>query len=542
MRTLFSAALAGLAASGTVHAAGVVSPNSNPGNVLKQQLQNLEKNTPGATPGPGTMPPVLSAPQPKSPPLKLGPGVQFVLKGITIGPSAFLKPAELKAIYLPYIGKTIQFSDLQKIVEEINALYRAKGVVTARAVLPPQRIVNGVVRIELVEGKIGRVKIEGNSITRSSYILRRINVVPGQVVDAKKLENELIYFNRTNQTQLHASLHPGASFGLTDILLRAREPAPADLYLFADNEGVAATGANVVGAYLRDNKILGLGDNLEAYVLKSSGSTTGNVLYNIPVNTLGGTLGVSYARGHINIVSGPEKSLGISGNSSTAGVHFIQPVYVTKRWKVSGAFELARDTSDTSISGVSLGTTYVDKGSVGIRAQYIAPTRYALFALSATPQHTRGAGGKSSATVYNGSFSLIQRLPKSLGPYSVALKGAVQYANHWRIAPQELFVIGGVYSVRGYSQGLFSGTCGYYAQLELHRSLPHHIDGFLFTDTGAVYNQTPRLLSISSAGAGLSWAWHGMSTSFILGYAANWSKFNQDRYRANLRIALNIPI
>lgn len=540
---LVGGALGSLAASGAAVAATAQVPQeANPGNILNQQLLNRLNHPLGAAPGPGALPPVLSAPKPEAAPQKVGPGVHFVLKGVRIGKSHFLKPAELAAIYRPYIGQSVRFSDLQKIVEKIDALYRAKGVVTARAVLPPQRIANGIVRIDLVEGKIGTVEIKGNTVTRSVYIRKRIDAVPGQVVDAKKIENELIYFNRTNQTQLHASLKPGASFGLTNILLRATDPAAAQIEIFGDNEGVASTGADEGGIYIRDNKILGLGDDLEIYAVRSAGSTTGNAIYNIPVNRWGGTAGVSFARGQIKIVSGAAQPLEITGSSWTGAFNFVQPFFVTDQWKLAAALEFARDTSYSEIAGTSLGTTVVNKTSLGIRAQYIAPTTYSLFTLSMTPERAYGAGRLGSATVYNGTYSLVQRLPKPLARYSVALKSSWQYANRWAIAPAEQFSIGGANSVRGYAQGLLSGSSGYYLQLELHRSFPHHVDGFLFTDNGGVYNTSPRWQVITGIGAGFSWTWRHLTTSLAGGYAVDRTTPSQGSYQVNLRVALNFPV
>lgn len=516
--------------------------NSNPGSILNQQLQNLYEHPFGPAPGPGVLPPVLSAPKPKPAPKLLAPGVHFVLRGVKINKSDFLKPAALAAIYQPYIGKTVQFSDLQKIVEEINALYRAKGVVTAQAVLPPQRIVSGVVRVNLIEGKVGEVKIEGNSITRSSYIRERISAAPGQVVDAKKLEHDLILFNRTNRTQLHANLEPGTSFGLTNILLRATEPVPARIDIFADNEGVDSTGASEIGAFIRDNKIFGFGDSLEFYAVKSRGSTTGNVYYSIPINAQGGTMGYSLARGRINVVSGPGQPLGITGSSWTSAIDLVQPVYVTGVWKISGALNFARDASNTSLSGQALGTTLVDKTSVGLRTQYISPIRYSLFTLSITPESAHGADNLGSATVYDGTFSVEQRLPKPFARYFVMLKSALQYVNRWTVAPAEFFTIGGANSVRGYTQGLLSGAKGYYAQLELHRSFSHHIDGFLFADSGGIYTSTLGRQVITGVGTGFAWAGRNLTTSLSVGYGTDRNVSNRDDCRVNLRVAWNTPL
>src|SRR5579872_3913644 len=278
-------------------------PSIDPGAILQNQLQNELNNRPGPPPGPqAAPPPVLEIPPlPMLPPL-VAPGVMFQLNGVMVDPSAFLPAQDLAAIYQPYLGKEVSFDDLQKIIEQINALYRARGVATALAVLPPQRVENGTVHVQLVEGKIGNVTIEGDKLTRGSYIEQHLGAVTGDVVNTEALAQSLIRFNRTNQTQLQASLQPGGALGLTDILVRATEPMQYQLQAFTDNLAVKSVGRYEGGIYLRDAEPLGIGDHFDLYVVGSAGTIDGNAVYSIPF--MKGQFDWTYARGLIDIGAG----------------------------------------------------------------------------------------------------------------------------------------------------------------------------------------------------------------------------------------------
>ena len=91
--------------------------------------------------------------------------VRFLVREIEFTPSEILSAAELEAIAAEFRGRQLTLADLRQLAERVNALYQAKGIVTARAVIPPQDVSNGVVRVQLVEGRVGRVNIEGNAST-----------------------------------------------------------------------------------------------------------------------------------------------------------------------------------------------------------------------------------------------------------------------------------------------------------------------------------------------------------------------------------------
>src|SRR5690606_5463479 len=58
-------------------------------------------------------------------------------------------------------GLTI--GQLQLIADEITRYYREKGFFLARAVIPAQEVVDGVVLIRVLEGRLGDVKAQGNA-------------------------------------------------------------------------------------------------------------------------------------------------------------------------------------------------------------------------------------------------------------------------------------------------------------------------------------------------------------------------------------------
>ena len=220
-------------------------PQLNPGIISNENRRNerqIREQSDQTLQGPAVV-------APKVPATQVGPSGEktFRLKTVTFDPSAFLSKEELDAIIQPYVGTSIDISQIQRIIKSVNDLYAEKGIVTASATLPPQDLKDGVLRIALVEGKLGKVDVKGNDRLRSDFVRDHVSTAPGAVVDVPLLTREIASFNKTGVAQIQASLASGASFGLTDIELAVIEPPGLSVQLFGDNQGVESVGKHEGG-------------------------------------------------------------------------------------------------------------------------------------------------------------------------------------------------------------------------------------------------------------------------------------------------------
>src|SRR4051812_29665194 len=113
---------------------------------------------------------------------------------------------------------------------------KRKGQVTASASLPPQHVADGQVKVELTEGKVGHVAIDGRQQTSEQFIDARLGLQPGDVVDVPQLTERARILNATSDLKVRVALQPGTEFGLTDVALSVIEPPRDTLQLFADNQ------------------------------------------------------------------------------------------------------------------------------------------------------------------------------------------------------------------------------------------------------------------------------------------------------------------
>jgi hemolysin activation/secretion protein len=492
-------------------------PQVNPG-AINSENQQLQRQLQEQQQAPSIQGPLITAPPRPGAPAS-GPSPTFSLKGVTFDKSQFLSDSALADIARPFIGKEVSFADLQHIIDAVDSLYDKKGILTASAVLPPQRIADGVVHIALIEGRLGKMQIEGNEHTSENFIRDRLPLQQGVVVDLPELQNELIYFNKTNDIKLTAAVQPGAEFGLSDVQLSVHEPPQNALSVFVDNEGNVSTSRYEAGLMFQRADTLGIDDRLTLYASAASGIINGNASYTVPIGIDGGRIGVSYSQNHIEIVEGALASKDVTGAFQTIAINFSHPLWVNEQWLLTADGSLSDTQTDNLISEVITSSGLVDKGTAGVTlsgggADY---TLSVVQHVSVAQAWDDVRGTRNWFTVYNGSLVGTKEL--WFGVTGV-LNAAWQYTSAHSLPPNELFLVGGATSVSGYVPGAIAGPAGYYFAGELHHEVPFlwpKLDGFVFFDQGEVHSLTTPHLNVASAGVGFNWNWNSLSLNLIAG-------------------------
>lgn len=429
-------------------------------------------------------------------------GVQFVLRKVVFSHSALLLQSALDAAAKPYVGREVDARDLAALLAHVNALYTQRKITTARAVYAQQSIRDGVLHVELVEGRLGKLRIEGLRKTRENFVRRRIDLKPGEVVDTNVLRDDLIYLNATTDLQCKALLQPGEQRGLTDVLVDVTEPSWHSVDLFMDNAGVDSTGRFRVGVDARLYGLLGVDDRLGGNFAHSSGANDGAISYSVPVFVNNGRIEASYSRSQINIINGAFRNLNITGSSNITSLAYRQPLIETLHWRVSGVAQYSIENSVTNISGQNIANTRTRQVSLGGSVTHQGDGETWSVSQLVTRLHSdEPMLGRSDFLVAPGSAYYIQRLGQS--QWAIRADAGWQLSSGKNIPSANLFQVGGLGSVRGYEMGILSGPRGYYAELELHRNLFQRVDAYVFVDHGTIYSFYPTSKSITGVGPGV---------------------------------------
>ena len=339
---------------------------------------------------------------------------------------------------------------------------------TSKAYLPEQDLSDGVLKIGLFEGTVGKVTVKDNRWTKTGYIKNRVAPVPGELLKISELEQDVIKFNANNAIKLKVGLSAGEEPGTTDITLNAQDPFPFRLAFMTDNQGRQTIGTTRWGGMLTADSLFGHRDRLSLGGYLGRGNRTGFADYNFPLNRYGTRLGATVSAGNISVVNGPMRPFGIGGTSQVYSVYLSHPFVDRPDFNISSYTSGNLKRSTTDISGIKL----LDIGTFSV-TQGLTARKDTQRGIWYTGHYGsvgfKALGGDEDFFKYEGNITRLHDFGHGIiGQFRVS----GQYSPNDRLPWLEQFQIGGLSTVRGYSEGLLLGKSGYFASAEIITPLP----------------------------------------------------------------------
>ncbi len=191
-------------------------------------------------PGPAPTPEVVSPEIPEAVPPAQAAQIRFTLNKIVIDGSTVYSPEQLETLYHSFLGREVSLADIYRIADAITAKYRSDGYILSRAVIPAQRIVNGEVRITVVEGFINHVTIQGADSPAIQAYADRLTETRPLTVDV--LQRYLLLINDLPGVQARGVLAPATGApGGSDMTIIV-ESKRMDYTVSLDNRGSKFVG------------------------------------------------------------------------------------------------------------------------------------------------------------------------------------------------------------------------------------------------------------------------------------------------------------
>ncbi|WP_377298600.1 ShlB/FhaC/HecB family hemolysin secretion/activation protein [Rhizobium sp. SGZ-381] len=456
----------------------------------------------------------------------------FVLKDVAFNESRIFTKADLDAIVAPYLNRKISVADLFRMTAKINATYRERGYITAQAVLVPQQIAGGHVRIQLVEGTIGAVEVSGNKKVRSDVVIDHVEVLPGSIPTIQLIERRLAAVNQNRKFQVTAGLKPGKETGTTDLQLQVTsEPKPFSGTVYMNNQGTRDSGRYTLGATASLYSPFGYDETLSAG-LTTSVSDMSNMLQDfdvgsyffdadLPMPVGNGGLRLLYSHSDSKVLEGSFASLGVLGRGDLVSLTYTQPFYTTPTWNFSTVSGGQWSDTHSEVSTVDTDTLSF-RVFGGVKGQATFPTTGTYIEtelrLIQSWVDTKGLSGHDRDTITRivGSATLFQSMGDGL---SLMMRAGGQYTPEKRLPSGELWYLGGVSTLPAYELSSLSGDNGLYLANQIRYSSDYYNSGMqqalgipfssgirAFYDVGAVFDDYLRGESssfYSDAGFGL---------------------------------------
>ena len=453
-----------MVASSYVHTATLTTPGAIQ-QLDKQQLERYKQEQRLQEEAPVS--PEITLPSQDAPETAASDVKNIPLRQFDVDRSELLTTRSINQVLAPYQGRDVSLKELFEAVALLNELYKSKGISTALALLPPQEIKDGVVKIRLIEAKVGAIEISGLQHLQQEFVDGRIHIKPGDMVSVDQLEEDLIRFNSLYESKLRANVRAGAEVGKTDIIIDVQEAQRYKFTTFVDNASRETIGEGRIGAVFSANNLLGINDSFQAYATDTEGSNNYAISYSAPVADNDLRFDISFNYGDMKLVDGPFEVLDITGSSRELAVGLTQPfaVGLNRQWAAYGRVAARNSVSEFS------GFTQQDQDLVVVSMGVSGEAHYGDYAWSIDNSinvGTRLLGGEETYTYYRANATRIDSLSEG---WQLITRGGLQYSPSELLPSGEQFQVGGLYSVRGYSEGLLSGRNGYFGSVELRTAL-----------------------------------------------------------------------
>lgn len=392
-----------------------------------------------------------------------------------------LSAAQIESALQKFLGPQKTVDEIQQARAALEQTYRSKGYETVAVEIPEQDVRTGVVRFNVVELSVGRLRITGSTFYSPDLIRQRVpSLAEGTVPRYDLVSKDIQAINNARDRTITPALRAGAAPGTVDVDLEVEDHAPMhgsfeinDRYSSQTSRLRAVASASYANLFQRDHSLsLQLQatpeDLQESFLVSASylapipGTRANLVVYGMHSDSDVAAVGGIDVIGKGDIF-GVRAVLPLPGSGSTFS-HSILAGLDYKSFKED--LVLGADTAATPIDYVPLTVEYSLSalgwgGSTDFRSGLTWGTR----GVGSTNEEFafKRYGARANFVYLRTDITRMQTLPKDF-LLTFSLSG--QIADQPLIS-NEGFSIGGLDSVRGYAESQALGDSGVRASLQV---------------------------------------------------------------------------
>ena len=485
--------------------------------------QQIDRSQVFKLPRPGM--PSLSAPVESKP----RSGLKVMVSRFELRGNSVLADDKLRPVLALYEGRELSFQEMEEVVLKVAEVFRQAGW-TIQAYLPEQNVTDGVVAIQVVPARLGKIVVDGEvpapATTGSLSSIIEKHQHRGDLLNSQIVDRALLIANDISGVYINGNLQEGELEGETDVVLKATQKSRIEGNAVWDNTGSRGTGAHRLAFNAGINNVATPGDQVSANLIETKGSRYTRLGWTVPVGVKGWRVGANVS--HLSYaVLQFQDSVAPTGTSTTKGVEANYP--------------LVRSKSRNLYVSLAWDEKHFANYSTGIlKSDY--STRLQTFSLYGNSMDDWGGGGANTASLnfVSGQLNLdnspnasdIATTTQTAGSFRkirYALNRQQVLTSNWsffggisgqhamaskNLDSSEKFYLGGSAGVRAYPSSEAGGSHGVMTNLELRLQVNQRVVLGSFYDAGYVVLYPSKNLQDITAlnqytlrGGGLSMAW-----------------------------------
>jgi hemolysin activation/secretion protein len=436
-----------------------------------------------------------------------------------------LSDQETQALLAPFVGPGKTMGDIEGAARALERNLRDRGYAFHRVFVPEQKPVDGVVKLGIVQIRVGKVNVTGNTFFFSENIRRSLgSLKEGEIPEVRTLGRDVTASNANPAKQVTVTFKESSEANQVDAEIKVKDSDPVNYFgSLSLNEKVTGSGPSartrrVSGGFQHSN--LFDRDHVMTVSYTTDPGYPNNVsligaYYQVPIYGTGMNLSAAFVSSDVSSgqvrqganvfdVSGSGQFFGVRMSKALSRVDAMQQTVAVglddRYFKNSTTFNGAQIQPNVGSRVLSLQYTLRNEPSWGVLAGSVD---YAFNvgggAANSVASHAANGGARNWDAI---RYSLEAATLVGNWQMSGRLKG--QLSNDSLIAGEQ-FGLGGSTSVRGFSDRVVAGERGYQWNVEaMGPGIGElKIRPIVFVDGGRVWSRGGADESLMSLGVGM---------------------------------------
>ena len=420
-------------------------------------------------------------------------GLRLEIKSFRIVGMTVASPEQMAEDLAQFIGPDKRFQDLLDAAASIKRNLAGLGFFLADVVVPEQKIVDGVVELRVLEGRLGKVRLEIDAAVNVDRDLLQSYVgslEEGGLIRTEDVERALFQIHDLRGIIATSSFAPGTAAGTADLTIKVAAGKKFDANFDFDANGSVYTGIHRAGAGIDANGLFGRGELIS---VRGNNAIDGNLRFArasvlFPIGPWGTKVGAAISDMNYRLGTPLFDRLGVNGAAYVTSATAIHPIVRSRNTNLlliaqhdrREYYDIqlatgAENFKKTPVNSLSLSGDFRDRlGGGGINVFNIAYTlgelKFGTGALLAADQ-----AGRKTAGIYGKTNITVSRLQAVVDRVAIYGSFSQQFTNK-NLDPSEKFSLGGPNAVRAYPQGEGAGDEGFFGTAEMRYRLPFEED------------------------------------------------------------------
>jgi hemolysin activation/secretion protein len=421
--------------------------------------------------------------------------VRFDIWEFQVHGNTLLETRDIERSIYGHLGPQKSIADVEAASAALEKLYRDAGYQTVFVNIPEQDVRNGIVRLEVTEGSVERVRITGSRYFSLGRIREKLPALqPGEVPNLQALQEQLTVLNQaTPDREITPVMRAGKTPGTLEVELMVKDRLPLHGGLELNNRHTEDTSSLRTNATLQYDNLWQKEHSLSLFAQTAPQDTD-------DVKVISGTYAFRLPddKTYVALYGVKTKSdvatagdLSVIGDGYILGSRLILPLPGVESYLhnvILGAdyknFNNAVEQTDTPIDYINWSAQY--RGTVlggQSRTNFGIGVNFGIRGVVNNEGEfsDKRFNGKPNYAYLVGSADHLHKLPGSFGIFA-SLSGQLADSP---LIDNEQFSAGGATSVRGYYESQELGDDALQGTLELRtpslvNRLPDYVDDLYF--------------------------------------------------------------